>query len=107
VAGSVIEERQEGEVYRAEVEAVRPSWVLFKMTWHPNWKVRVDDKLAPTVMLSPGFTGIAIPAGRHRVVCRYEPGWWKVTLALCGLLIAASAIIVEHLAGRKGSVTPA
>ncbi len=107
VAGTVIAERREGEVYRAELEALRPSWVLFKTTWHPNWKVRIDDEAVPTVMLSPGFIGVSIPAGRHRVVCRYEPGWWKVTLALCGLLIAAAAIVVERLAGRRGSVTPA
>jgi hypothetical protein len=107
VAGSVVAERQEGEVYQAEVEALRPSCVLFKMTWHPNWKVRIDDRPAPTMMLSPGFTGVSIPAGRHRVVCRYEPGWWKVMLALCGLLIAAAAIVAERLAGRSGSVTPA
>ena len=107
VAGTVIAERQEGEVYRAEVEASRPSWVLFKMTWHPNWKVWIDDAPEPTMMLSPGFTGVSIPAGRHRVVCRYEPGWWKVTLALFGLMIAAAAIFVERLTGRRTSGLPA
>src|ERR1039458_5812446 len=36
--GEVLREERNGEVYQAELEAVRPSFALFKMTWHANWK---------------------------------------------------------------------
>ena len=32
--GEVREEHQQGEVYRAEMDVERPSYALFKMTWH-------------------------------------------------------------------------
>ena len=83
--GRILSERQDGEVYQAECEAARPSYVLFKMTWHPNWKVYIDGAPASTVMLSPGFLGASVTAGRHRIVCRYESGGLKVGLAILGL----------------------
>jgi hypothetical protein len=82
--GRVIDERQDGDVYQAEVEAARPSFALFKMTWHPNWSVQVDDKPVRTVMLSPGFLGVRITPGKHRIRCQYEPGRWKLAVLLSG-----------------------
>jgi hypothetical protein len=85
--GRILSERQDGEVYQAECEAARPSYVLFKMTWHPNWKVYIDGAPVPTVMLSPGFLGAPVSAGRHRIVCRYESGGLKAGLAILGLVM--------------------
>ena len=45
-AGTIASERQDGEVYRADLEIARPSFALFKMTWHPNWVAYVDGKAA-------------------------------------------------------------
>jgi hypothetical protein len=86
--GAVRSERRNGEVYQAEFEAARAGFALFKMTWHPNWKAYIDGKPEQTVMLSPGFLGVPVTAGRHRILCRYEPGRWKAMLALAGLLMA-------------------
>ena len=35
--GAVRSEQRNGEVYRVELEAIRPCYALFKMTWHANW----------------------------------------------------------------------
>ena len=48
-------------------------------------------------MLSPGFIGIPVPAGRHTVVFRYAPGNWKLWMALAGLL----AVLLIRLTGRR------
>jgi hypothetical protein len=85
--GRILSERQDSDVYQAEFEAVRPSYALFKMTWHPNWKVYVDGKPEESAMLSPGFLGVPVSTGRHRIVCRYEPGALKLGLAIVGLLL--------------------
>ena len=58
--GEVRREQREGEVYRAELDAARPCFALFKMTWHANWKAYVDGRRAATVMLSPGFVGVPL-----------------------------------------------
>jgi hypothetical protein len=87
-AGAVQNERQNDEEYTADLTVARPSFVLFRMTWHPNWKAYIDGRAEATVMLSPGFVGVPVAAGRHRIVCRYQAGPWKGILALSGLLLA-------------------
>jgi len=87
--GRILNERQDADVYQAEFEAVRPAYALFKMTWHPNWKVYIDGSPQQSAMLSPGFLGVPVPPGRHRIVCRYEAGALKLSLAILGLLLVA------------------
>jgi hypothetical protein len=94
--GTVLSESQTGEVYRAELEARRPAFVLFRMTWHPNWNVYVDGKAVETIMLSPGFVGAPVSSGSHWVECRYEPGWWKIWMALAGIVVAVLIGVVER-----------
>jgi hypothetical protein len=95
-AGTIASERQDGEVYRAELEIARPSFALFKMTWHPNWVSYVDGKAASTAMLSPGFIGVPMAVGRHALLLQYEPGTWKLWMALGGLLAAVALAFAER-----------
>jgi hypothetical protein len=48
-------------------------------------------------MLSPGFAGVPVPAGRHTVLFRYQPGSWKLWMALGGVL----AVLAMSLAERR------
>lgn len=86
-AGQVLGEQQAGERYRARIDVQRPSYLLFKMGWHPNWKAYVDGTPQPVVALSPGFAAVAAPPGKHDVEFRYEPGRQKTTLAILGLIV--------------------
>ena len=79
--GAVTAER-EGE---AEVEITRPSYVLFKMTWHANWHAWVDQAPVATAMLSPGFIGVPVRSGKHTITLRYEGSAWKLWMALAGI----------------------
>ena len=94
--GNVVADSHDDQTYRAEVDAVRQSFVLFKMTWHPNWKATVDGEPVKTAMLSPGFIGIPVKAGRHHIECRYQPEAWKSLLAFGGIFFALIAIIGER-----------
>jgi len=85
--GRIVSEREDGETYRAEFDAARASYLLFKMTFHPNWQVKVDGARAMPVMLTPGFIGIPVTPGHHKVECRYQGGALKPVLALLGLLM--------------------
>jgi Bacterial membrane protein YfhO len=75
----------------ATVQVQRPAYLLFKMTWHPNWQARVDGARVPTVMLSPGFIGVAVPPGSHKVTMHYQGSVWRLWLALAGVLAVAGA----------------
>ena len=88
VAGFVASERQDGGSFEAQVQALRPSFALFRMTWHPNWKAYVDGRPEPTLMLSPGFVGLPLTPGPHKIVCRYEADHAKAILLLGGCLLA-------------------
>jgi hypothetical protein len=96
VDGDILSASQSGEVYQAEFDAARPASVLFKMTWHPNWKAYVDGSLRETAMFSPGLVGVSVPAGRHTLLVRYEPGTWKLWMALAGVLAVLLMAVAER-----------
>jgi hypothetical protein len=97
-AGTVRSERKTGEVYEADYDAAVPAFVVFRMTWHPKWKVYVDGRAEPTMMLSPGVLGVRTAAGRHHVLCRYEAGMEKIGLLLAGVM----GVILGGLWERRG-----
>jgi hypothetical protein len=99
--GSVANERQDGQVYTADLDVQRPAWLLFRMTYHPLWKVLLDGQAVRTAMLSPGFVGAQVTAGRHHVESRYEPGKGKTVLAFAGFAIALLMLGVEYRRARR------
>ena len=94
--GRVERERRDGETYRASIDVNRPSFALFKMTWHANWKAYIDGKLETTAMLSPGFIGVSVPAGRHDIVMRYEPDGHKGLWGIAGLIGVLLLLVCER-----------
>jgi hypothetical protein len=90
-AGVIQSEHEAGDTYRADCDVSRPAYVLFKMTWHANWRANVDSRPVAISMLSPGFIGVPVSRGRHSIELRYEGSAWKLWLALAGLIgIAAN-----------------
>src|SRR5439155_11233766 len=85
-AGAIRSEHETSGVYTADCDIARAAYVLFKMTWHANWRATVDGRPTPTAMLSPGFVGVAIPPGRHAVELRYQGSDWKLWLAVAGVI---------------------
>jgi uncharacterized membrane protein len=98
--GEVRDDRQEGDVFRAELDATRPCFALFKMTWHANWKAYVDGSPQATAMLSPGFVGVPILPGHHSLVMRYEPERWKAALGFGGLIAVVLLMVFERRGWR-------
>jgi hypothetical protein len=72
----------------ATVEMQAPGVVLFKTTYHPGWRAWVDGAPASTMVLTPGLIGVQVPAGVHRLLLAYQPGWSKVVLLLLGVGLA-------------------
>jgi hypothetical protein len=92
--GSVAAERELPEQeYRATVQVARPSHVLFRMTYHPNWHVTVDGQARRAIMVSPGFTAVAVEPGKHEVDFRYESSGFRTALAWFGFLLAGLTLV--------------
>jgi hypothetical protein len=100
-AGAVSNERQTGQVYEADLDVARPTYVIFRMSYHPLWKAYLDGASQKTSMLTPGFLGVQVTPGHHHMLCRYEPGNWKPVLAITGLILTIGLIFVERILVRR------
>ncbi len=95
--GRVLVSKRQGEEYSATVETADPAFLLFKMSFHPGWRARVNGRETSTFLVTPGFLAIPVPEGKSGVVLRYEPERWRAFLLLLGLLLPAGTF----LAGRR------
>jgi hypothetical protein len=76
--GEVLASGGRGDRYHARVRLDDPGYILFRMTFHPNWRATLDGAPAPTVMLSPGYVGVRAPPGEHTIEMEYvSPGWTR------------------------------
>ena len=98
--GIVNKERQTGQIYEADFDAARPAYMLFRMTYHPSWKVTIDGAPEKKGMVTPGFLAVAAPAGKHHIVCRYDPGFAKLWMAVGGLALTIALFATERLWSR-------
>jgi hypothetical protein len=94
--GRVAGEKNGHEAYEAEFHAARDCYLLFKMTWHANWRAELDGKPVRTAMLSPGFPGVAVSRGDHRIRFRYVPEWWRAAGPLAGILVVILLAVGEY-----------
>jgi hypothetical protein len=101
--GNARNERQSGQVYEADLEVLRPAWVLFRMTYHPAWRVLVDGRPVKTAMLSPGLLGAQVVAGQHHILCRYDPGNLKWFLLIAGWGLMLLMLGLEFYMGRAAA----
>ena len=59
--------------------------------YYPGWLAEIDGQPAPIVLTNAAFRGIAIPAGKHRVVMRFAPNIWiGLGITLLALLAAVA-----------------
>jgi hypothetical protein len=47
--------------------------VVLNDVWYPGWRVYVDGKERELLRANLIFRGVAVPAGRHEIVFRFEP----------------------------------
>jgi hypothetical protein len=97
--GRVLADRRNGEVYEAELEVLRPCFLLFKMTYHPRWQVLVDGQPRRAIQLSPGFVAALLAPGDRAVRCEYRPAPWSGLLLLLGGALTLAALLVERWLG--------
>lgn len=75
---------------RVEIEA-KPtvaSVLVLADAWSPGWRVRVDGQDAPLLRIAGVFRGVALPAGVHQIVFRYEAPGWSLGLRSCAVGLA-------------------
>jgi hypothetical protein len=88
-SGGIASERARPSQIDVLVTCPQTGTLVFKVTYHPNWRVLVDQRPAETFMVSPSYLGVTLPAGEHFVSAVYEATPAKTPLFLLGLLTAA------------------
>lgn len=70
------------------VGAARPAWLFLSDTYYPGWTARLDGVETPVRRANLAGRAVRVPAGRHEIEFRFEPG----SLRLGGFAAAAGLV---------------
>lgn len=90
------------------VEAPEKCWLYASERWAPGWKAYLDGNEVPIYKANFAFRAVAVPAGAHSLVMRYEPRIYKPLLVvswstiLFGLGLWATIIYRARSGVRRG-----
>ncbi len=73
------------------------SFLVFKETYFPGWKVYLDGKIIKNYRVNGIFQGCIVPEGEHRVLFTYTPEGLKpgIFLFISGILIIIGIFIFQ------------
>jgi uncharacterized membrane protein YfhO len=81
-----------------------PGLVVVAEMYYPGWEVTVDGRPAEILRTNRAMRGVALPAGTHRLVFRYNPASFRFGIALSLVGFAALAGLVAW--GRRQRSRP-
>jgi uncharacterized membrane protein YfhO len=92
--------------FGGDVHADRTAVVQLKASFDPRWTVTVDGRDAPTQMIAPGFVGVRVSPGDHRVLFVYHayPFYWL--LFAFAALVMVGLVFIERRFRFLQSATP-
>jgi hypothetical protein len=68
-----------------EVDSPGATYLVSSEVHYPGWRARLDGEPRELLYTNGAFRGMTVPAGRHRVVWRFEPAllYWCGLASLC------------------------
>jgi len=84
----------------ATVTARGDGLLFLSIPYSPGWTATVDGKPAPIVRANVGFSGVAVPDGRHAIELRYRTPGLAVGVALSRWALVAFVVLVIGHEGR-------
>jgi hypothetical protein len=94
-SGQVWGERVEAGAFQTETFVQKPSRLILKVTYDPNWRAYIDGVEGKTEILMPGFIGMPIEPGSHTVRFEYHPPMYRYYLMMVGMMILATWALFE------------
>jgi len=91
---------------RLDVEMQTAGLVLLSDRWDPGWRAELDGAPCPIYRVDLALRGFRVPAGKHSIVCTYEPASLRIGLVVsaagCAVLLLWSLAkgIVNRRSGR-------
>jgi len=87
VRGAILQSRWTQHSVEAQVALEESALVVFKVGYHPHWELTLNGAKSDTIRVTPGFVGVDLPKGEHRLDLRYRPSRSRGVLFLVCLLI--------------------
>jgi hypothetical protein len=86
-----------------EVNSAAPALLRIADLWYPDWIATVDGRPAEVLKADYLLRAVAVPAGRHRVVFRFESRAVRqgLTLSLASLAAVLALLGIPPLARRR------
>ncbi|MBN1761333.1 MAG: YfhO family protein [Chitinispirillaceae bacterium] len=86
-----------------EVSSDRPALLVLSEVFYPAWKATVDGRSAKVLRADYALRAIPVPAGKHRVICRYSDSAFNKGLLISLLTLAgiAAALVAAFLRKKK------
>jgi hypothetical protein len=95
-SGKIINEKVTKQTYSSTVEVpenCKDCMIMFKMSYHPNWKASVDGKNAATYSVFPFYLAVKAESGTHEIVFTHKPNNLKIIVLTIQILIPCAAVI--------------
>ena len=77
-----------------EVDAHRPAVLRLADLYYPDWKVSVDGKREPLLRADHLLRAVAVPAGHHTVLFKFESGAFKAGLWMSIVCVFLSLVLL-------------
>lgn len=74
--------------------------LVFKTTFHPDWRITVDGVVRQSFMVSPSYLAVALPPGRHVVSADYQATPSRTPLLILGGLTLFGAVLFRRRLDR-------
>ncbi|RKY21056.1 MAG: hypothetical protein DRQ55_05600 [Planctomycetota bacterium] len=83
---------------RVDVSLVQPAYLLLADSYFPGWVALVDGEPRPIRRADVALRAVKLEPGDRQVEFRYEPGSWRLGLALAalGLLACLGALLLKR-----------
>jgi hypothetical protein len=100
--GVVLSVARGADAIAVEARAAGPALLVVNDAFWPGWEAEIDGAPAPILPADALVRAVPFPAGRHRLVMRYDPPEVRQGLALSGLGLALLVALAawELRAGR-------
>lgn len=99
VSAKLTGEKVEREKYSTQVtvpSSCQSCFLMFKMSYHPDWQVKIDGKPAEKYAVFPFYLATPVSGGSHFVEFTYQPNRLK-TILLLSLFLFPIIFILKRL----------
>ena len=88
----------QNQLVRLTVASPASGYLVLSDNHYPGWTVTIDGEDRPLLQANAVVRAVWVEAGAHEVVFRYQPGSWRLGLAITlATLLAGLAMVCRDL----------